>query len=38
MTVQCNEASIEVLELKDNEHMTYSSFIIYYHKIITLRY
>jgi hypothetical protein len=38
MTIQCTEASTEVLELKDNEHMTYSSFIIYYHKIITLRY
>jgi hypothetical protein len=28
MTVQCTEASTEVLELEDNGHMTFSTFII----------
>jgi len=36
MTVQCTEASTEVLEQEDNEHMTFSTLIIYYHKIFTL--
>jgi len=38
MTIQCTEASTEMLELEDNGHMTFSAFIIYYHKILTLRY
>jgi len=38
MTVQCAEASNEVLEREDNEHMPFSTFITYYHKILTLRH
>jgi hypothetical protein len=34
MTVHGTEASTEVLEVEDNGHVAFSTFIIYYHKII----